>query len=191
LMSAINPTPQESFSSAGSNKPKADAFIVVLMLPAGASKRSYRGPDAIYSAPPFPISRRRKREERCRAQGRATLLGGNLCAVERPLVAFVRAAVRRALAIDGRPRVSSDFPTALCWSPIGTAMLSYAEHGKFHIPIQASARIFATFRIVKWIMGCAFAQWLGPFVSSRLPGLSRFSSHVARLCIDLVREPEP
>src|SRR5580700_1575064 len=35
LISAINPTPQESFSSAGSNRPKPDALIVVLALPAG------------------------------------------------------------------------------------------------------------------------------------------------------------
>src|SRR6516165_3798221 len=32
LMSAINPTPQESFSSAGSNKPKPDAVIVHALL---------------------------------------------------------------------------------------------------------------------------------------------------------------
>jgi hypothetical protein len=34
LISAINPTPQEAFSSAGSNRPKPDALIVVLALPA-------------------------------------------------------------------------------------------------------------------------------------------------------------
>src|SRR6202035_1976293 len=36
LISAINPTPQESFSSAGSNRPKPDALIAVLALPAGS-----------------------------------------------------------------------------------------------------------------------------------------------------------
>src|SRR5580704_3156822 len=36
LISAMNPTPQESFSSAGSNRPKPDALIVVLALPAEA-----------------------------------------------------------------------------------------------------------------------------------------------------------
>jgi hypothetical protein len=55
---------------------------------------------------------------------------------------FVRAAVRRALASGSRPRVSSDLPTALCGSPIGTAMLSYAEHGKFHNSTQAPAPSF-------------------------------------------------
>src|SRR5579862_147380 len=33
LISAMNPTPQESFSSAGSNRPNPDAFIVDLALP--------------------------------------------------------------------------------------------------------------------------------------------------------------
>src|SRR5580658_9772719 len=36
LISAMNPTPQESFSSAGSNRPKPDALIVVLALPVRA-----------------------------------------------------------------------------------------------------------------------------------------------------------
>src|SRR5215471_6076852 len=45
LMSAINPTPQESFSSAGSNKPKPDAVIVHALL-AGPRNARYRGSGA-------------------------------------------------------------------------------------------------------------------------------------------------
>src|SRR6202795_1512338 len=49
LISAINPTPQEAFSSAGSNRPKPDALIVVLALPAGPP-RVCSGAGAIHPA---------------------------------------------------------------------------------------------------------------------------------------------
>src|SRR3974390_2382196 len=45
LISAINPTPQESFSSVGSNKPKPDAVIVHALL-AGPRNVQYRGSGA-------------------------------------------------------------------------------------------------------------------------------------------------
>jgi hypothetical protein len=42
-------------------------------------------------------------------------------------------------------------------------MLSYAEHGKFWTPIQASdpfsARVSAHVPPSEWIMGCRGAQW--------------------------------
>jgi hypothetical protein len=42
-------------------------------------------------------------------------------------------------------------------------MLSYAEHGKFRMPIQASdpfpARVSAHVPRPEWIMGCRGAQW--------------------------------
>src|SRR5262249_42613830 len=44
-MSAINPTPQESFSRVGSNKPKPDAVIVPALL-AGPRNARYRGSGA-------------------------------------------------------------------------------------------------------------------------------------------------
>ena len=42
LISAMNPTPQEFFSSAGSNRPKPDALIVDLALPIAARDRAHR-----------------------------------------------------------------------------------------------------------------------------------------------------
>ena len=81
LMSAINPTPQESFSSAGSNRPKPDAFIAVLALLAGAPPPPYPPPqagegrvgaDAIHLRAPFPrLPLAGKGRKGC-AQGRAT-----------------------------------------------------------------------------------------------------------------------
>jgi hypothetical protein len=62
-------------------------------------------------------------------------------------------------------------------SPIGTAMLSYAEHGKFRALLQAPRPVgrpvlakmaavvldpgtgFCNVPLFKWIMGCAGAQW--------------------------------
>src|ERR1700733_10410380 len=81
LMSAINPTPQESFSSAGSNRPKPDASIVVLAILPEPRPTRPQGPDA---ATVKLLSRHRPHAEdgtkRACAQGRATLSGGNLCA---------------------------------------------------------------------------------------------------------------
>src|ERR1700732_466808 len=78
LMSAINPTPQESFSSAGSNRPKPDASIVVLARPSLRSTVCGEGREA--------------------RKGRATYI---LEATFVPLAGswlLVFAAVRRALA---------------------------------------------------------------------------------------------
>jgi hypothetical protein len=47
LISAMNPTPQEAFSSAGSNRPKPDALIVVA-LPRRGLEPDHRGLDAIH-----------------------------------------------------------------------------------------------------------------------------------------------
>src|ERR1700731_1346933 len=77
LISAINPTPQESFSSAGSNRPKPDALIVVLALPAGAPR---------FAAAPAQSTPRRFAFP-C-APGRSTHSGGNLRAAQRPVAAF-------------------------------------------------------------------------------------------------------
>jgi hypothetical protein len=52
----MNPTPQESFSSAGSNKPKADAVIVHALL-AGPRNARYRGSGARQPAQDGPILR--------------------------------------------------------------------------------------------------------------------------------------
>ena len=87
LMSAINPTPQESFSSAGSNKPKPDASIVALTLPRRHPRTSrHRGSDAISRAQDFPVP-----------QGEPFILEATFM----PLTGrwlLVLAAVRRALA---------------------------------------------------------------------------------------------
>src|ERR1700728_2594690 len=105
LMSAINPTPQESFSSAGSNRPKPDASIVVLAILPEPRPTRPQGPDA---ATVKLLSRHRPHAEdgtkRACAQGRATLSGGNLCAAGAAALVACFAA-RRALATDGRPGV--------------------------------------------------------------------------------------
>ena len=115
LISAINPTPQESFSSAGSNRPKPDPLIVVLALRAERlSARSRRYPPC--------AGRVRLRVRAIRSILEATF-------VPRPACGCFFAAARRAL-------VHRRLTTRVRGSPIGTAMLSYAEHGKFPTPTQ-------------------------------------------------------
>src|SRR5580692_243992 len=126
LISAINPTPQESFSSAGSNKPKPDASIISLAFRGEPPKHAVTGFDAHRPAPPSLPFPHRGKGRQDRARGRATHLGGNLRAAWADRQLLVNVASFRNPA---RPRRGSQN---------GTAMLSYAEHGKFWMPIQAS-----------------------------------------------------
>jgi hypothetical protein len=57
LMSAIKPTPQESFSSAGSNRPKLAAVILPLPAASRTARLKVRGPpSAGVCAPLLPAS---------------------------------------------------------------------------------------------------------------------------------------
>src|SRR5579863_1025267 len=137
FMSAINPTPQESFSSAGSNRPKPDAFIVLLaILPAPPPMR-HRAPTIHLFAPSsHPRARQMGRTELA-PRGESHFLEATFVPLMRPLVACSCRRPARPRHQRLTPCVSSDFPTALRGSPIGTAMLSYIEHGKFFNPTQA------------------------------------------------------
>jgi hypothetical protein len=143
LMSAINPTPQESFSSAGSKRPKPDASIVVLAILPEPRPTRHQGSDAITAALlsrhlPHAADRTKSacaqgaslwarhsswRQPLCRWSGRSGCLFSPLGAPS-------------PLAADPAPAPSLA-EAARHGSPIGTAMLSYAEHGKFRNPTQA------------------------------------------------------
>ena len=146
LMSAINPTPQESFSSAGSNRPKPDASIVVLAILPEPRPPWPCASDAVTVA---LLPRHRPhagdgRERACAhervAPGRGIRLGGNLCAaLAAALVACSCRPARPRHRRPTRPLPPPEPRRRAMGSPIGTAMLSYTEHGKFQSPIQAPA----------------------------------------------------
>src|SRR6516225_1846679 len=129
LISAIKPTPQESFSSAGSNKPKPDASIVHALLAGPLERAASRVPrNSPCSGPCRP------------APGRATHLGGNLRTAQLAARLLVLATVGRALATRQLIRASRRDPVRprTLGSSSGTAMLSYAEHDKLPPPTQAA-----------------------------------------------------
>ena len=206
LMSAMNPTPQESFSCAGSNKPKPCAPIVVLALLAhprrACTARSRFG--ASLPAPPSFHLRMRKREGRGR-QGRthsrrqpSCRLAASGCLFRRrptrprpggwplhfllPLFPHPLAVRRRAARI--RPK-------------IGTAMLSYAEHGKFRAQTQGHRPFFPSYlaRERRADQSCGF----GPFAarSSAMSGGGKWTTVGAQaqwatpLPIEERRDSEP
>src|SRR3974377_2057879 len=95
LISAINPTPQESFSSVGSNKPKPDAVIVFHALLAGPRNVQYRGVRRTTAPAGWPHP----------APGRLTLQEATLDPLNGRWL-LVLAAGRRALAIRQPIRAS-------------------------------------------------------------------------------------
>jgi hypothetical protein len=136
LMSAINPTPQESFSSAGSNKPKPAALIVALATPHRSPVRSEprRRPP---SAGPHACAEGRinpsRRQPSCRFAAAGCLSSPSdapcpLTADHADASGFFRHRGEGGGAPDARGR-----------SLIGTAMLSYAEDGKFQAQTQGHA----------------------------------------------------
>ncbi len=181
LMSAINPTPQESFSSAGSNRPKPDASIAHALLAVAPNHFASR-PRRIHPALPFatvPPAGRKGRGLRLRA---THFLGGNLRAGYRPLVAC---SCRRPT----RPRPSAADPALLTlyfrshiveWNAERALRIANWDSNAvlcrtWQIPpantsgnTEIVAKKAATRPIrhgflrvphFKWIMGCAFAQW--------------------------------
>ena len=124
LMSAMNPTPQESFSSAGSNRPNPAALIVRPRTPHRAPNLG-RGLGAC---------RQRRVASSC---ARAIQSSWRQPSCRLQACGCFFAAVRRALAspADSSPRVTAAWGA----SPIGTAMLSYAEHGKFPATTQGQS----------------------------------------------------
>ncbi len=174
LISAINPTPQESFSSAGSNRPKPDALIVVLALPAG-TPRACSGAGAIHPAQVRVPLRARAinsfwRQPSCRSKA----CGCFFAAVRRALA--LPAADPRAPPPDLPPlkgarreewpramRVTNwDSNAVLCrtWQIPGDntrAEPSRARRkGRY---CTDPTRIAATFRSSKWTTGTERAQW--------------------------------
>src|SRR5262249_40682688 len=159
LISAMNPTPQESFSRAGSNSPKPCALIVILALPR-------RGLCPCRGVEHSVVAARHSRSFSTASGGegfwvrrlRASILaGGNLSAARRPsrpaVPGCLSAALRRALALGGwPPRVfaRTDHPappgkTGRAARALGhqnrTAILSYAEHGRSRAIAQEHTRL--------------------------------------------------
>src|SRR5581483_2960769 len=114
LMSAMNPTPQESFSSAGSNKPKPDAFIALTRAPRrNSNARGVVVPAR--SAPPFFRSRLKEKKKRLRPRGEHLALEAAFLPLRGPLAACY-GRPRRALVTGGRPRVLPESPAARWFS---------------------------------------------------------------------------
>ena len=165
LMSAMKPTPQESFSCAGSNSPKPCA------------PKTLRAHRRSRASPPWPYARaevlaqslaaRRSRSFSTAAaekgygsgaRGRAFFLEATFVPpgdLPRPAVpGCLSAALRRALALGGwpprllLPLFSHPLPEkkeprdARVRPKIGTAILSYAEHGKFRAITRATVPFF-------------------------------------------------
>src|ERR1700733_8109599 len=106
LMSAMNPTPQESFSSAGSNKPKPDALIEVLALPV-RRLGTFLGP-APTQIPPAQVHVRLR-------EGNSPNLGGNLRAASGLKAAFPPPSGAPSSAGGLTPRLPDD-PARASWS---------------------------------------------------------------------------
>ena len=187
LMSAINPTPQESFSSAGSNRPKPDASIVVLAIlpeprPPLASRLPTQSPLRSFRA---TVRMRQMGRKELAPRGRATLLWRQpLCRLSgRSGCLFLPPGAPSPPTADpalcplpnrGGARWGHQLGQQCC--PIQN-MANSATQYKHRPPFLAlcarasrrrgseqargarSPRFLQTFRASKWIMGRPFAQW--------------------------------
>src|ERR1700732_2992939 len=151
-MSAINPPPQESFSCAGSNKPTPCAPTVVLALLAhprrACTARSRFG--ASLPAPPLLPSTHAQEGREGAPEGEPHSRRQPSCRLAASGCLFRRRPTRPrpggwpshlllplfSHPLAERPRGGTRRPK------IGTAMLSYAEHGKFRLQTQEHRPFF-------------------------------------------------